>query len=330
MRFPGVDFMTGPWSAHRRIIVGMSAAALGIVAIGLFGLIRLAHIKDSATVIATDSVPGLSLATEIELHEYQKSVLIQMHILGEDRAKQPQLEAQIRSVTEKIDVLLKRYERTATSRVERPLFERVIKTRAPCLRAVEETIKKSREAGGLGAQVELHRSLEPKFTEYMEALRATTEHNVAEANDAALEIEASVAGAQRTTIIEVFGILLLALGSATFLARAALAAAGANGAKSTFLATMSHEIRTPMNAILGFSQLMLRDPSLGADAKSNLKIINRSGEHLLAVINDILDMSKIEAGRVELTPAAFRLASLVDDLAACSACARRQRDSSSR
>jgi PAS domain S-box-containing protein len=89
----------------------------------------------------------------------------------------------------------------------------------------------------------------------------------------------------------------------------------ANRAKSTFLSTMSHEIRTPMNAILGHAQLMLRDPGLGAEAKSNLKVIGRSGEHLLALINDVLDMSKIEAGRVELSAATFNLTRLLDDLA---------------
>ena len=90
----------------------------------------------------------------------------------------------------------------------------------------------------------------------------------------------------------------------------------ANRAKSVFLSTMSHEIRTPMNAILGYAQLMLRDPTLGADAKANLKIIGRSGEHLLALINDVLDMSKIEAGRTELNPVTFNVATLLNDLAA--------------
>jgi signal transduction histidine kinase len=69
-----------------------------------------------------------------------------------------------------------------------------------------------------------------------------------------------------------------------------------------------------MNAILGYSQLMLRDPGLGIDAKANLKIINRSGEHLLALINDVLDMSKIEAGRAEHNPTTFSLSGLLDDL----------------
>jgi signal transduction histidine kinase/DNA-binding response OmpR family regulator len=90
----------------------------------------------------------------------------------------------------------------------------------------------------------------------------------------------------------------------------------ANRAKSTFLSTMSHEIRTPLNAVLGYAQLMLRDPTLGADAKANLKIIGRSGEHLLALIGDILDMSKIEAGRTELNPAPFYILGLLEDLAA--------------
>ncbi len=93
-------------------------------------------------------------------------------------------------------------------------------------------------------------------------------------------------------------------------------AEAANRAKSTFLSTMSHEIRTPMNAILGYAQLMLRDPGLGAEGKQNLKIIGRSGEHLLGLINDVLDMSKIEAGRAELNSATFNLSRLLDDLEA--------------
>ena len=100
------------------------------------------------------------------------------------------------------------------------------------------------------------------------------------------------------------------------LEHAASEAEAANRAKSAFLSTMSHEIRTPMNAILGYAQLMLRDPGLGTDAKANLKIIGRSGEHLLALINDVLDMSKIEAGRIELNPTTFSLPNLLEDLAA--------------
>jgi PAS domain S-box-containing protein len=88
----------------------------------------------------------------------------------------------------------------------------------------------------------------------------------------------------------------------------------ANRSKSVFLANMSHEIRTPMNAILGFSQLMLRDQDLTARQCQYLGTINRSGEHLLALINDILEMSKIEAGRTTLNPSSFDLPALLRDL----------------
>jgi CheY-like chemotaxis protein len=76
----------------------------------------------------------------------------------------------------------------------------------------------------------------------------------------------------------------------------------------------SHEIRTPMNAILGFSQLMLRDQDLTPRQCQYLGTINRSGEHLLALINDILEMSKIEAGRTTLNPSTFDLPVLLKDL----------------
>lgn len=88
----------------------------------------------------------------------------------------------------------------------------------------------------------------------------------------------------------------------------------ANRAKSVFLANMSHEIRTPLNAILGFSQLMLRDKEVTSRQSEYLGTINRSGEHLLALINDILEMSKIEAGRTTLSPSTFDLPVFLKDL----------------
>jgi len=90
------------------------------------------------------------------------------------------------------------------------------------------------------------------------------------------------------------------------------AADNANRAKSEFLANMSHELRT--NAILGFSQLMSGDSKLSAEHQENLKIINSSGEHLLALINDVLEMSKIEAGRIILNANIFDLYRLLDSL----------------
>jgi signal transduction histidine kinase/HAMP domain-containing protein/ActR/RegA family two-component response regulator len=92
------------------------------------------------------------------------------------------------------------------------------------------------------------------------------------------------------------------------------AAESASRAKSSFLANMSHEIRTPMNAILGYAQLLGRDPDLGDDRKQKIDIIHSSGNHLLTLINDILEMSKIEAGRATLTVEPFDLPALLTDV----------------
>jgi PAS domain S-box-containing protein len=91
-------------------------------------------------------------------------------------------------------------------------------------------------------------------------------------------------------------------------------AEAANQAKSTFLANMSHELRTPLNAILGFAQLMDGDPNLTTEQQENLAIINDSGEHLLALINEVLEMSKIEAGQLTLEEKGFDLYTVLDSL----------------
>ncbi len=91
-------------------------------------------------------------------------------------------------------------------------------------------------------------------------------------------------------------------------------AEAANHAKSQFLANMSHELRTPLNAILGFSQLMSRQRATTPKQQENLRIINRSGEHLLGLINNVLDMSKIEAGRITLNHTELDLHQLLKSL----------------
>ena len=88
----------------------------------------------------------------------------------------------------------------------------------------------------------------------------------------------------------------------------------ANRAKSVFLANMSHELRTPLNSVLGFSHLMQHDLTATADQKDYLQIINRSGEHLLHLINNVLDISKIKAGRVELEASPIDLGQLAQDI----------------
>jgi len=100
------------------------------------------------------------------------------------------------------------------------------------------------------------------------------------------------------------------------LAKAKEAAEAANRAKSEFLANMSHELRTPLNGILGYAQVLSRDTTLTPAQISALGIIQRSGEHLLMLINDILDLSKIEARKMELYPTDFFLDGFLDEIVA--------------
>ncbi len=92
------------------------------------------------------------------------------------------------------------------------------------------------------------------------------------------------------------------------------AAEDANRAKSTFLANMSHEIRTPMNAVLGYAQLLQRDVTLNKTQKDYVETIGRSGGYLLDLINDILEMSRIEAGRVTVSKTDFDFGALLMDI----------------
>jgi PAS domain S-box-containing protein len=91
-------------------------------------------------------------------------------------------------------------------------------------------------------------------------------------------------------------------------------AEAANQAKSSFLANMSHELRTPLNAILGFSQILHRNLNIPTKERDYIQIMYKSGRHLLSMINDILDLSKVEAGRMEINPELIELRSYLGDL----------------
>mgnify|MGYP000016915085 FL=1 len=92
------------------------------------------------------------------------------------------------------------------------------------------------------------------------------------------------------------------------------AADNANQSKSDFLANMSHELRTPLNGILGYAQIMNRSQSWGEKERNGVSIIHQCGSHLLTLINDILDLSKIEAGKLDLHPKAFHLPSFLQSI----------------
>lgn len=110
---------------------------------------------------------------------------------------------------------------------------------------------------------------------------------------------------QNTLMLAMLELSHMALAAETKLA------ASASLAKSQFVAKMSHELRTPLNVILGFTQVLLRDQSASAEIQDTLKTISRSGEHLLMLINDVLEMSRIEAGQITLNTCCFDLENLV-------------------
>jgi signal transduction histidine kinase/DNA-binding NarL/FixJ family response regulator len=102
-------------------------------------------------------------------------------------------------------------------------------------------------------------------------------------------------------------------------------AEAANQAKSEFLANMSHELRTPLNGIMGYAQILQRNPALTGGQRDGLNTIYNSGRHLLTLINDVLDMAKIEARRVELQPAEFNLPIFLDGIVSLMQMAARQK-----
>ncbi|MDC0675738.1 hybrid sensor histidine kinase/response regulator [Nannocystis radixulma] len=93
------------------------------------------------------------------------------------------------------------------------------------------------------------------------------------------------------------------------------AADAASRAKSSFLANMSHELRTPLHGILGYAELLTRSPRLSTEDRASLEVVERSGKHLLALIDDLLDLARIEAGKTSLAPSEVHLPSLLQGVA---------------
>ncbi len=133
----------------------------------------------------------------------------------------------------------------------------------------------------------LRREIEGRKAMESELVRAN--HRLSEANEAALKAQRAAEKARCAA------------------EEARRVAEFANRAKSMFLANMSHELRTPLNAVLGFGALMRRDPNITPEQRENLDIIGRNGEHLLTLINDVLDLSRIESGKTELELEVFDL-----------------------
>ena len=134
-------------------------------------------------------------------------------------------------------------------------------------------------------------------------------------DDAAIKIATQV-GIQLGVAVQQADLFARTQSQSTALKAAKEYADNANQAKSEFLANMSHELRTPLNAVLGFSQLLGRDVTLSKTNQGYIETINRSGNHLLNLINDILEMSKIEAGRTVLSEKEFDLYALLDEVIA--------------
>src|SRR5450432_1159544 len=322
------------WTAHRRIVVGLSAAILGIVALGVSAVVRLTGIEDRARLIATDSMPGLSYASQIEVYTYQKSLLVQKHILTNDQMEKHRLDARIHFIAADSDRLLEQYRNTPFGDIERPLFNQVVATRTPYLAAVEKVLRLSRETTSAAAQVELQRVFEPETRVYLAALHTSTKHNLGEANDAARDIQVSVVNAKRSSMIEALSSLALALVSAFLLARV-VAETEAAGREiqvlnrelegrvgelteltqelEAFTYSVSHDLRAPLRHIDGFSKILLDESAdrLNEAGKRAMDRISYGAQQMGRMIDDLLEFSRL--GRRDVTRRPINLRPLVEE-----------------
>lgn len=163
----------------------------------------------------------------------------------------------------------------------------------------------------------------PLQKDVRQALKGLSVHNTHQFGDLYLDMYCTPLLDQDTNITGMIGIGINvtdikraqdALNFAEELRKAKEAAEAANIAKTTFIANMSHELRTPLNSIIGFSQFLVKDKSLKPDQQEYIDLISRSSEHLLGLINDILEMSKIESGKTELKETNFDLFELLESV----------------
>ncbi len=322
------------WTAHRRIVLGLTVAVLGIVALGVAAFVRLTGIEDLARLIATDSTPGLSYTTRIELFTYRKNLLIQRHILTTNLAEKRRIESEIQNITASASKLLELYRNTPFGDIERPLFNRVVATRPPYLAAVEQTLRMSRDTTSAAAQVELQKVFEPESRAYLEALHASTEHNLLEANEAARRIQETVVTAERSTFLEAVGTLLLAMISAFVLARVVAQTEAASRAiqglnrelegrigeltevnqeLEAFTYSVSHDLRAPLRHIDGFSKILLDQSAdqLNDAGKRALERVRYGAQQMGRMIDDLLAFSRL--GRRDVARRPTNLRTLVDE-----------------
>ncbi|MDL5044891.1 ATP-binding protein [Oscillatoria amoena NRMC-F 0135] len=163
-------------------------------------------------------------------------------------------------------------------------------------RWISHPISRLSQATGAIAQGQLNQTVETQGIQELEVLARSFNQMAKQLQDVFSELEARVE--RRTAELK----------------EAKDAADTANQAKSEFLANMSHELRTPLNGILGYAQILLREPGFDAKQKDGLSIIQQCGAHLLTLINDILDLAKIEARKLELFPHDFNFQAFLNGI----------------